>query len=36
MRHRILKNFHAESEQITTDHLIDLLLEAVPAPRSGM
>jgi MoxR-like ATPase len=36
LRHRILKNFHAESEQITTDHLIDLLLEAVPEPRSGM
>jgi MoxR-like ATPase len=36
LRHRILKNFHAESEQITTDHLIDLLLDAVPAPRSGM
>ncbi len=36
LRHRILKNFHADSEQITSDHLIDLLLEAVPAPRSGM
>jgi MoxR-like ATPase len=36
LRHRILKNFHAESEQVTTDHLIDLLLDAVPAPRSGM
>ena len=36
LRHRILKNFQAESEQITSDHLIDRLLEAVPAPRSGM
>jgi MoxR-like ATPase len=36
LRHRILKNFHAESEQVSADHLIDLLLEAVPAPRSGM
>jgi len=36
LRHRILKNFHAESEQITSDHLIDQLLDAVPAPRSGM
>jgi MoxR-like ATPase len=36
LRHRILKNFHAESEQISTDHLIDRLLEAVPEPRSGM
>ena len=36
LRHRILTNFHAESEQITTDHLIDQLLEAVPIPKSGM
>jgi MoxR-like ATPase len=36
LRHRILKNFHAESEQVTTDHLTDLLLEAVPVPSSGM
>jgi MoxR-like ATPase len=36
LRHRILKNFHAESEQISTDHLIDRLLEAVPEPKSGM
>jgi MoxR-like ATPase len=36
LRHRILKNFHAESEQVSSDHLIDLLLDAVPVPRSGM
>jgi len=36
MRHRILTNFHAESEQVTTDQLTDQLLEAVPTPRSGM
>jgi MoxR-like ATPase len=36
LRHRILKNFHAESERITTDHLVDRLLEAVPVPASGM
>jgi MoxR-like ATPase len=36
LRHRILMNFHAESEQITSDHLIDQLLDAVPAPKSGM
>ncbi len=36
LRHRILKNFHAESERISTDHLIDRLLEAVPEPKSGM
>jgi MoxR-like ATPase len=36
LRHRILTNFHAESEGITTDTLIDQLLDAVPVPRSGM
>ncbi len=36
LRHRILKNFHAESERITTDQLVDQLLEAVPQPSSGM
>jgi len=36
LRHRILKNFHAESERITTDHLVDRLLEVVPVPASGM
>jgi hypothetical protein len=36
MRHRVLTNFHAQSEGITSDALIDRLLEAVPVPRSGM
>src|SRR5258707_4821109 len=36
LRHRVLKNFHAESEGITSDSIIDQLLEAVPQPRSGM
>jgi MoxR-like ATPase len=36
LRHRILLNFHAESEQKTTDHLIDMLLDIVPQPKSGM
>ncbi len=36
LRHRILKNFHAESEGITSDELIDRLLDAVPPPASGM
>jgi MoxR-like ATPase len=36
LRHRILKNFHAESERITTDQIVDQLLEAVPQPTSGM
>jgi MoxR-like ATPase len=36
MRHRVLTNFHAQSEGVTSDTLIDRLLEAVPMPRSGM
>jgi len=36
LRHRVLKNFHAESEGVTTDQIVDRLLEAVPVPRSGM
>ena len=36
LRHRILTNFHAESEGITTGELVDQLLETVPVPSSGM
>ncbi len=36
MRHRVLTNFHAQSEGISSDALVDRLLEAVPVPRSGM
>jgi len=36
LRHRILTNFHAESERITTDSLVDQLLQAVPLPKSGL
>ncbi len=36
LRHRILTNFHAESERVTSDQLIDQLLETVPVPASGM
>ena len=36
MRHRILTNFHAESQKITTDEIIRRLLEAVPTPKSGL
>jgi len=36
LRHRVLTNFHAESEGITSDSIIDQLLEAVAMPRSGM
>ena len=36
LRHRVLTNFRAESEGVTTDQLIDDLLAAVATPRSGM
>jgi MoxR-like ATPase len=36
LRHRILTNFHAQSENVTTDSIIDQLLAAVTTPRSGM
>src|SRR5438128_8762601 len=36
LRHRVLTNFRAESEGITTDSIIDELLSAVATPKSGM
>ena len=36
LRHRVLTNFRAESEGITSDALIDELLRIVPLPKSGM
>jgi MoxR-like ATPase len=36
LRHRIVTNFYAESEQLTPDTIIGRLLESVPGPRSGM
>jgi MoxR-like ATPase len=36
LRHRVLTNFHAQSEGVTSDTLVDRLLDAVPMPRSGM
>ena len=35
-RHRILCNFHAESEGIRPEDIIKRLLEVVPLPKSGM
>jgi MoxR-like ATPase len=35
-RHRILLNFQAQSERITTDQIVGQLVAAVPTPRSGM
>jgi MoxR-like ATPase len=34
LRHRILTNFSAEAEGITTDHIVDKLLEVIPAADS--
>ncbi len=36
LRHRVLTNFRAESEGISTDTLVDELLKVVPLPKSGM
>lgn len=36
LRHRILLNFHAQSERISTDELIKELLEKIPEPGSGL
>src|ERR671910_1595530 len=36
LRHRIITNFHAQSEGVTSDQIVDRLLDVVPLPRSGM
>ncbi len=36
LRHRIMTNFYAESERITSDAIVERLLETVPVPKSGM
>ena len=36
LRHRILLNFHAEAERVTTDDVITRLLETVPEPSSNL
>ena len=36
LRHRVLLNFHAESEGITSDQIVTQLLDAVPEPASHM
>ncbi len=35
-RHRILTNFHAESESISSEDIIRQLIEFVPVPESGL
>jgi MoxR-like ATPase len=36
LRHRIITNFHAQSEGVTTDLIVDELLSTVAVPKSGM
>jgi len=36
LRHRILLNFHAQSERVTTDQIIGQLVKTVPTPKSGL
>ncbi len=36
LRHRILRNFHAESEGVTTDAIVEKLVGFVPLPKSGL
>lgn len=36
LRHRILTNFHAESENVKADQIIDRLLERIKEPGSGI
>ncbi len=36
LRHRVLCNFQAQAEKVTTDALVTRLLEAVPLPRSAV
>src|SRR6201986_1049022 len=35
LRHRILLNFHAESERIDSDEILKRLIAHVPPPREG-
>ncbi|HVS12778.1 MAG TPA: AAA family ATPase [Thermoanaerobaculia bacterium] len=36
LRHRVLTNFQADSERVTSDAIVERLLERVPVERSGM
>jgi MoxR-like ATPase len=35
LRHRILLNFHAESERIDADEILTRLIAHVPPPKEG-
>jgi MoxR-like ATPase len=36
LRHRIIPNFYAEADGVTSDRIIEQLVDAVPAPASGL
>ncbi len=36
LRHRVLMNFHAESERVSSDEVVEKLLGVVRPPKSGM
>ncbi len=36
LRHRVLMNFHAESEKVAADEIVEKLLDSVRPPKSGM
>ena len=36
LRHRLLSNFHAKAEKVTTDQIVDELVRAVGMPKSGL
>ena len=36
MRHRLLLNFHAESDGVNSDEIVRRLIAAVPTPKSGL
>ncbi|MDF1505006.1 MoxR family ATPase [Roseisolibacter sp. H3M3-2] len=36
LRHRVILNFHAQSERVTVDQVVDRLLAAVPVPSARM
>ncbi len=36
LRHRVIPNFYAEADGVTSDRIIEQLIDAVPAPSSGL
>jgi MoxR-like ATPase len=36
MRHRLLRTFQAQSDRISTDEIVNRVLEVVKPPRSGL